>query len=116
MVLPRLSPFELEEFFTHREVWKGAFMNKLLEIKKNYSNLGALFRFFETTEGYLGVVPQGAKPGDLICLAKGCDSMLVLRQVERHFVLVGTCYGAGLFDGEFATLLAGGITRMLEIR
>ncbi|KAH0545136.1 hypothetical protein FGG08_000748 [Glutinoglossum americanum] len=57
-------------------------------------------RFFETSDGYLGLGPQGIVPGDLICTLNGFDSPLVIRRANSHCILVGECFVLGLVRGE----------------
>ena len=66
------------------------------------------FRFIETSVGYLGLAPNGAAIGDVLCVLKGCDTPVVLRKVNEHYVHVGTCFVLGLMDGEAAELLKTG--------
>ena len=66
---------------------------------------GNAFRFIETPTGYLGLAPNGAAIGDILCVLKGCDTPVVLRKVNEHYVHVGTCFVLGLMDGEAAELL-----------
>ena len=57
--------------------------------------------FFTTEEGYIGLAPQAAKPGDQICVLIGCNSPVVLRSngIEQYQV-VGECYMDGFMNGE----------------
>ncbi|KAK2601524.1 hypothetical protein QQS21_004909 [Conoideocrella luteorostrata] len=59
---------------------------------------------FSTKEGYVGLAPKSAKPGDEVCFLFGRDSPMVLRLVKeksglKHQV-VGECYAHGLMAGE----------------
>jgi hypothetical protein len=56
--------------------------------------------FVETEQGYYGLGPVGAKDGDIVCVLFGLDYPVVLRQVQTHYVLVGSCYVLGLMNGE----------------
>lgn len=60
---------------------------------------------FVTDEGYVGLGPGGAQPGDLIAIVLGCRFPVVLRQAlstdgERAWQVVGVCYAEGLMNGE----------------
>ena len=49
----------------------------------------------------LGLVPEGTRPGDIICVLFGCDVPLVLRPVGGStFKIVGGCYVDGVMRGE----------------
>jgi hypothetical protein len=62
-------------------------------------------RFFHTEDGYLGIGPNIVHTNDIVCALKGCQFPVILRQVESHFVLVGTCLIQGLMDGELRKAL-----------
>jgi hypothetical protein len=62
-------------------------------------------RFFHTEDGYLGIGPNIVRTNDIVCALKGCQFPVILRQVESHFVLVGTCLIQGLMDGELRKTL-----------
>jgi hypothetical protein len=53
------------------------------------------FRFIETSSGYLGLAPNSAAVGDILCVIKGCDIPVALRKVNEHCVHVGTCFVLG---------------------
>ncbi|KAL5325717.1 hypothetical protein ACEPPN_006847 [Leptodophora sp. 'Broadleaf-Isolate-01'] len=59
-------------------------------------------------KGYIGLGPVPAKKGDMICVLYGCSVPVILRKVEKHYILVGECYVHGLMDGEALDLLAIG--------
>ncbi|PVH83556.1 HET-domain-containing protein [Cadophora sp. DSE1049] len=59
-------------------------------------------------KGYIGLGPVPAKKGDLICVLYGCSVPVILRKVDKHYILVGECYVHGLMDGEALDLLAIG--------
>ncbi len=57
-------------------------------------------------EGYFMLVPELAKPGDLICIFVGAQTPFLVRQVggngmgDQRYELVGECYVHGIMDGE----------------
>ena len=52
-------------------------------------------------DGYIGIAPPAAQPGDEICVLLGCDAPLVLRPlVNGNFLVVGECFVHGLSKGE----------------
>ncbi|KAH8602371.1 heterokaryon incompatibility protein-domain-containing protein [Bisporella sp. PMI_857] len=58
--------------------------------------------FFSTKEGYIGLGPIAAEPGDKICTVLGCWAPMVLRRTEdmplRQYRVVGECYAHGLME------------------
>lgn len=38
--------------------------------------------------------------GDFVCLLAGCRVPVVLRRVETHYILLGSCLVIGLMEGE----------------
>jgi len=55
---------------------------------------------FTTKSDYLGV-SNDARPGDRFVVVAGCEVPVLLRRnEENHFVLVGTAFVLGLMDGE----------------
>jgi Heterokaryon incompatibility protein (HET) len=67
-------------------------------------NLGK--RFCVTGNKYIGIVPPGTQPGDVICILFGADAPFVIREIPRagsmwkSYSLVGDCYIHGIMDGE----------------
>jgi len=54
-----------------------------------------------TEKGYFGLVPEQAKPGDLVCCFLGAKVPFVLREAnEEENVLIGETYMYGLMEGE----------------
>ena len=75
-------------------------------------------RLVTTYGGYLGLVPAGAKVGDVIAVIMGCDVPLVLRPVRgetSRFTLIGECYVHGIMSGEVAKFLEQGKCKMDNI-
>ena len=67
-------------------------------------------KLFTTSEGYIGVAPLAARPGDQVSVLLGCPAPIVLRPTDDGcFVVVGHCYIYGYGDGEalFGPLPAG---------
>jgi hypothetical protein len=63
------------------------------------------YRFFETDGGYLGLAPKGTLPGDVISIVKGSHARMVLRKVEDHYLVIGSCWVYGLMKHDEATQL-----------
>ena len=55
----------------------------------------------------LGLVPDFAKPGDLVCVLAGSSTPMVLRRVEEDFESIGECYVHGIMYGEAFDRLEG---------
>ncbi len=56
---------------------------------------------FTTEEGYIGLAPRAAKPGDRVCVLLGSDSPFLLRPTgTKQYQLVGHCYTHGIMSGE----------------
>jgi hypothetical protein len=55
---------------------------------------------FISSHGHMGLVPDYAEPGDLICVLFGGAAPLVLREEGDNYILVGECYCHGIMDGE----------------
>jgi hypothetical protein len=73
-------------------------------------------RLAATNRGFLGLVPAGTIPGDLVCILLGAQTPFVLRPSEGpegRYEVVGECYMHGMMDGELAP--AQGWTECFEI-
>ncbi|KAL5328035.1 hypothetical protein ACEPPN_005742 [Leptodophora sp. 'Broadleaf-Isolate-01'] len=55
---------------------------------------------FRTKEGHIGLCPAPARVGDLIVIAYGCATPLVLRPTLDRYTVGGECYVSGLMNGE----------------
>ena len=57
--------------------------------------------FIKTREGYIGLAPRTAVPGDHVCFLLGCSTPILLRPAPNNrFRVVGECYVHGLMNGE----------------
>ena len=57
--------------------------------------------FVKTYEGYIGLAPRSAQPGDQVCVLLGCNVPMLLRPAANsQYEVVGSCYVHGLMDGE----------------
>ncbi|KAM0434001.1 hypothetical protein ACHAPT_003945 [Fusarium lateritium] len=79
-----------------------------VELEKRMADLGSCWRFVETKEGYLGLGPKGAVPGDLVVILKGSDAPVILRRGGDHFKHVGASFILGLVDGELSESIKEG--------
>lgn len=60
--------------------------------------------WFATTEGYLGLGPEGVKEGDLLFVTPGVHCPFLLRGRPEDCVLVGEAYVHGLMEHEAADI------------
>jgi hypothetical protein len=65
-------------------------------------------QLFLTREGELGLGPDYMAQGDLICALAGYQSLVLLREVDGHFVSVGSCFVMALTEDAPAKLLEAG--------
>jgi hypothetical protein len=57
-------------------------------------------QLIRTKRGDLGLAPEAAEKGDLVCILYGCSVPVVIREVERgNHELIGECYVHGMMDG-----------------
>lgn len=57
--------------------------------------------FIKTSEGYIGLAPENAQLGDLICVFRGCRTLMLIRLAsDSRYQVVGSCYVHGHMDGE----------------
>jgi Heterokaryon incompatibility protein (HET) len=75
---------------------------KLMAFERHVTSVLSGRCFTMTSGGYMGLVPDGTKEGDIVCILMGCDVPLVLREVEdtKEFVLIGECFVLGMTQGE----------------
>ncbi|KAI1402484.1 heterokaryon incompatibility protein-domain-containing protein [Hypoxylon fuscum] len=57
-------------------------------------------RLMTTETGYMGMVPETVKLGDIIAVLHGCNFPVMLRPHRNGYHLIGECYVHGLMDGE----------------
>jgi len=58
--------------------------------------------FFKTMEGYIGLAPKEAEPGDVIYIMLGCRVPMLLRRTNdaKQWRVIGPCFIPGLMNGE----------------
>ena len=72
--------------------------------------------FVETREGYIGLAPQTAQPGDQVCILLGCDKPMLLRPASNfQYQVIGECYIHGLMQGEALLGPLPGYYQVVEI-
>ncbi|KAI0440071.1 heterokaryon incompatibility protein-domain-containing protein [Xylaria telfairii] len=59
-------------------------------------------RLMVTSKGLIGLAPEKAMKGDLVCVLFGCSVPVLLRQSsgDETFILVGECFVDGFMEGE----------------
>ncbi|OTA60391.1 HET-domain-containing protein [Hypoxylon sp. EC38] len=58
-------------------------------------------RLFLGTDSYLGISPESAETGDVICIVLGCSVPLLLRPLGNNtYRLVGPCFVVGIKHGD----------------
>lgn len=56
-------------------------------------------RVFLSSIGIMGLAPEEARVTDIVCVILGCSVPVVLRAVEKHYILVGDVYLDGYMFG-----------------
>ena len=70
--------------------------SEIRKIVRRFDALEPFYRFFEAGNGYLGLVPKCARPGEIISVIQSCNSLLVLRKEGDHYLLIGSCWVLGI--------------------
>lgn len=85
-------------------VWNKTFKS-LLYLREGW-------RIFETETGYLGLGPEGVQAGDEIYILNRCTVPVILRRgvgmEDGTAMHVGTCFVAGLMNGEAVEFIRSG--------
>ena len=63
---------------------------------------------FCTPKGYIGLAPEIAEEGDIVCVIFGCKFPIVLRPQGDHYLLLGACYVLGIMQGEAIEMMRNG--------
>ncbi len=77
-------------------------------------------RLATTRKGYLGVVPAGARSGDVVAILGGSEMVVILRTADEDlqsnlYRVVGLAYIHGLMDGEIIGMVRAGKVRVQDI-
>ncbi|KAJ3548806.1 hypothetical protein NM208_g819 [Fusarium decemcellulare] len=67
-------------------------------------------RGFVTKNGWMGLGPRVAQPGDIVAILFGGKVPYILRPVDDHYLFVGECYVHGIMQGELVSQCQGGDT------
>lgn len=60
-------------------------------------------KYFMSANGYIGLVPEAAQEGDMICIFMGGMTPFVIRPAGGNYKLIGACYVHGIMHGEAVT-------------
>jgi hypothetical protein len=89
----------------------GALLTRRDTVLKAWAYMGNLFivltdrQMFLSSQGFLGLAPSMAAPGDLLVIVGGCKAPLILRPSEDEDTmrLIGEAYVHGFMYGEMAS-------------
>ncbi|MCJ1283729.1 hypothetical protein MMC26_003060 [Xylographa opegraphella] len=71
------------------------------EMKKEFKFAMKERIFFITRGGYIGLAPEAAEEGDVVCVVLGGQVPYLIRPKKNgHYLFVGECYVHGLMDGQ----------------
>ena len=78
-------------------------------------------RLATTRKGYLGVVPAGARSGDVVAVLGGSEMVVILRPADEDlqsklYRVVGLAYIHGLMDGEIMGMVRVGKVQVHDIK
>jgi Heterokaryon incompatibility protein (HET) len=105
-----LADFLKRERPEEQETWPASFPLKL-EFNSDSRFYRTLLEFavdrqlIRTREGLIGSAPEMTRVDDHMCVLLGCPQPLIIRKVEKHYLIVGVCYVFGIMHGEVMELL-----------
>jgi hypothetical protein len=75
-------------------------------------------RLLVTSQGHVGMAPERARKGDVVCVLLGCNIPVVLRKRESEdsYEFIGECYLHGFMAGEILNGLDSGEKRLESVR
>ena len=93
--------------------YADTFLSRFLDTTRKKSR-----RLMVTSEGFVGMAPCRARPGDVVAVLFGCSIPLVLRKVgaTEGWQIVGEAYADGFMNGEVGQLLKGGTRSIHRFR
>jgi len=65
-------------------------------------------RLFISNSELIGMGPDSAEPGDIICILLGCSTPVILRPQDDHYIFLGEAYVHGYMYGKGMDELAEG--------
>jgi len=84
--------------------------------RNSWTSANATRRMATTDKGYICMVPELARTGDLVCVLFGCRIPVILRQKEDYFIFIGESYVHGIMFGESMTELRKGGHKVREFK
>lgn len=66
----------------------------------SWTNANASRRMGTTDKGYIGMFPELARKGDILCVLFGSRMPVILRPKGRYYLFIGECYVQGIMFGE----------------
>lgn len=57
-------------------------------------------KYFVSTKGYVGIFPEAAQGGDMICIFMGGRTSFVIRPAGENYQFIGACYVHSIMYGE----------------
>ena len=95
---------EIEQVFTEENPgtgdWVWCLGETLIEYIETMSIACAPRRFFVSEKGYMGIGPESADNGDMICVLLGCQVPVLIRKHHDYQLFIGECFVWGIMDGE----------------
>lgn len=80
----------------------------------SWTSANSTRRMVTTEKGYIGMMPELTRSGDLLCVLFGSRMPVILRHMEGHYIFIGECYVHGLMYGESMIELRKGTYRVQE--
>jgi len=95
---------EIEQVFTEENSgtgdWVRCLRETFIEYIETMSIACASRRFFVSEKGYMGIGPESADNGDMICVLLGCQVPVLIRKHHDYQLFIGECFVWGIMDGE----------------
>ncbi|OIW28894.1 hypothetical protein CONLIGDRAFT_577459, partial [Coniochaeta ligniaria NRRL 30616] len=89
-----------EDYVTLEELGRlsaGGNADRFLDVA---ATMGSRRAKFDTVGGLVGLGPEAAREGDVLCVLHGADMPFLIRQKKAGYVLVGECYVRDLMRGQ----------------
>jgi len=112
--MPHCSSGEIRGFQSQIEASRDEWRNTTV-IRHMLVQLQLRYRFIELEGGYLGIGPLYTKATDSVCVVHGCGKLLLVREYENYYKLVGECFVLGLMGGEMQELIRTGMSSRRRI-
>lgn len=87
----KIAPKELEEEV--KTVLNAGFLEPTHLANEIMQNVMHHRIFFITKTGHLGIAPSCSIKGDIVCIIRGCNFPIILREEANYYIVVGEAYG-----------------------